>query len=72
MGMMAKLRDLDARGDSILPVSTETRTEYLNRVAQSETGVIAPAVAALARELVDQGDRVAELEARLSRLDERP
>ncbi len=69
MGIMAKMRDLDARGGSILPGSAEPRSEYLVRVASSGRGVVGAGMAVLARELLDQRERVALLEARLARLE---
>jgi hypothetical protein len=66
-GTHGKLRDLDARGGSVLPASTETRTDYLNRVAGAGRGVVGSA----ARELLDQRDHIAELESRLARLEKK-
>ncbi len=66
---MAKLRELDSRAGSILPSSTETRTEYLNRIAGARHGSVGAAISMLARELLDQQRRIAELEQRVSRLE---
>lgn len=72
MGLLKKALDLDARGGSILPASTETRTEFLTRLAAHRgRGVVAPAVSLMARELLDQDRRIAELEARVAQLDKR-
>ena len=69
MGMMRRLRDLDARGGSILPASNETRVQYLERLAASAGGVAGPAVSALAREVLEQRRTIAALEARLAEVE---
>lgn len=59
------MRDLDARGGSVLPASSETRTQYLERLAASAGGTVGPALSALAREVLEQRRAIAALEARL-------
>jgi hypothetical protein len=71
MGLRTKLQDLDARGFSLLPLSTETSSEFLQRLAAANRGPYAPAVAALAGEVLQQRDKIEELERRLEELTRR-
>lgn len=71
MGVMQRLRDLDAKGASVLPGSSETRTQYLERLAASAGGVVGPALSALAREVLEQRQTIAALEARLANVERR-
>ena len=66
MGVTQRLRDLDAGGGSVLPRSTETRIEYLERLAASAHGLVGPALSALAREVLEQRRTIAALETRLA------
>ena len=71
MGVMAWLRDLDARGGSILPRSTEDRDTYLARLATPTRGrgIVGPALEALAREVLEQHKTIADLRARVAALE---
>lgn len=69
MGLMQRLRDLDAKGGSVLPASAETRLAYLERLASSGRGVVGPALGALAQEVLDQRRTIAALEARLAEVE---
>lgn len=69
MGVWQRLKDLDARGGSVLPASSETRVQYLERLAASAGGVVGPALSALAREVLEQRRTIAALEARLAQVE---
>lgn len=71
VGVMQHLRDLDARGGSVLPASTETRRDYLERLAAGARGVVGPALSALAREVLEQRRTIAALKVRLAEVEER-
>ncbi|GAC1608252.1 MAG: hypothetical protein NVS3B26_04400 [Mycobacteriales bacterium] len=71
MGVMQRLRDLDARGGGIMaPVSGETRTDFLRRLTKTR-GLVGPSVSALAQELLDQRAEIAAMKARLEALEDR-
>lgn len=40
VGVMQRLHDIDARGGSVLPASTETKRDYLERLAAGAPGVV--------------------------------
>lgn len=72
MGVFQRMRGLDARGGSVLPASSETRTQYLERLAASAGGVVGSALSALsalAREVLEQRRTLAALEARLAEVE---
>lgn len=72
MGLLNRLRDLDARGGSILPGSDESRTAYLERLATSNRGsLLGSALGVFARELLEQRRSIADLRVRLDALEQR-
>lgn len=66
MGLRTRLLNLDARGSSILPLSTDTSLVFLRRLSGASRGPLGPALAALAREVLQQRSRIDDLEKRLA------
>jgi hypothetical protein len=71
MSLWTRLSDFEARGPGLIPRSTETRLDYLNRIGANRRGVLASAVSLLARELPDQRREIEELRARLAAMEAR-
>lgn len=58
-------------GAILAPITGESRTDFLHRLARTRGGTVGPSVSALAQELLDQRAEMAAMKVRLEALENR-